>query len=770
MSKIIDEFTHLADDVTGGKMSDALEIAHSVGETAERAVDLAKDSFVGRSLSLSVDTASNVLGKVANNVVQLADTVTGGLAGDVIDTAIDTANDIVTYVSNAGEIIATAVDESVGSLIHLADEAYNDQFGAPIQEWVPEYTKAVFDIYNPRLLTMDRPEEPAPIAYNNVTFSQSDVSVDSSKLDPHLSTFSDEADFMIEQQSVDTRNIVSYLQEGRLRETVLRPTPVPSDYEYNKTLTPKDHYLTKHDPTTGLEVRGEHGEALPNTPTIGIKNPTAFERNYKTNAKTREDHRHYDPMTPGDNTHASFGYQSTSGPVNGYRRFQGSTTPAYTEAEPLRKQIQTVEDGLYKYEKSFNEDGTARSLSPIDPFIRLEQPWIAQYANVFSYNRTKTPVADLEWRKGFRHIFITRPECYILARDGALSEQCNNDEVFYTSWTRIPHILYLLSPSYVTCGDAHKDSPRYKDNFNYLLSNRIMGMSALGTEIDQIQSMVKATNQATVTPGGAVSNDYGNSLSLNFRDTKNLEVYECMRLWMRYIHNIYLGNFASSYNDYATNNTYNFTSYSDDNGYIIDSGNGKIPILKQRHLHPYDRALDYCCTIFDIVTNETGTKILYWCKYIGCYPVSAQPSLNTQNMNEAISGEQTCATRFYYQGKEELTNRALIEFNFNAGVVDEMGNPGSTTIKESLPWLLRENYAVSSGAQHRSTAYIGAAGMFTGRPYIVLGKQADHVTKKAAVYSPYLRFMQLQDIDASRMNADITNDTTTTGRLVAVYN
>ena len=89
MSKIIDEFTHLADDVTDGKMSDALEIAHTVGEAAERAIDLAKDSFIGQSLSLSVDAASNVLGKVANNVVQLVDTATGGLAGDVIDNAID---------------------------------------------------------------------------------------------------------------------------------------------------------------------------------------------------------------------------------------------------------------------------------------------------------------------------------------------------------------------------------------------------------------------------------------------------------------------------------------------------------------------------------------------------------------------------------------------------------------------------------------------------------------------------------------------------------
>jgi hypothetical protein len=54
-------------------------------------------------------------------------------------------------------------------------------------------------------------------------------------------------------------------------------------------------------------------------------------------------------------------------------------------------------------------------------------------------------------------------------------------------------------------------------------------------------------------------------------------------------------------------------------------------------LHPYDRALDYCASLFDIVTNESGTKILYWCKYYGIYPIQATPSGLTNTNNSPLT-------------------------------------------------------------------------------------------------------------------------------------
>lgn len=412
---------------------------------------------------------------------------------------------------------------------------------------------------------------------------------------------------------------------------------------------------------------------------------------------------------------------------DGLRKFEGSHTATYGSGEPRRAYMQT--NGLAAHEKKYypNDDGNERPLSVLDPFYRLRDPEDARQSNLYLYNRTHHLVSDLEWRKGFRHVFITRPECYIMTKEKELCSQCYNDEMFYSSYLRMPYISYLLSPSYITCTD--KNDWRYGDNFNYLLSNRVLGLSVEGTEMDQVTTVQKATSGATVTPGSWVNNDYGNTLNLTFRDTKNLEVYECLRLWMRYIANIYGGSFASAYDpSYPYENTYDVFS---------NGSNSPTDISSIQHLHPYDRALDYCATIFDIVTNESGTKILYWCKYIGVYPRSATPGGLSTSTQDALTAEQSVSSAFYYQGKVECVNKSLVEFNYNAGIVDNMGHVIENNQSFSIPFLLRNNYITD--IKQRNDNYLGPAGMFTGRPYIVLNAEPDRYLKRNRII-PQLRF------------------------------
>ena len=179
-------------------------------------------------------------------------------------------------------------------------------------------------------------------------------------------------------------------------------------------------------------------------------------------------------------------------------------------------------------------------------------------------------------------------------------------------------------------------------------------------------------------------------------------------------------------------------------------GEGKI-------LHPYDRALDYAATLFDIVTNESGTKILYWCKYYGIFPVSATPSLTNSN-NGPITNVKTSAT-FRYMFKVENTNKALLEFNYNAGIVGKTGklNPAGETlasdVQESLPFLLKDEV---------NDKYIGAAGMFTGSPYIVMGPDYQTDLLSASTLTvPYLRFANINNKSVNKeMNQNIINDNT----------
>ena len=760
--------SNLINDVNNTYISPALEIAHDQYESAKNQVVQLTTSLpelydaAAQELSDARDYASDKLSHLVtdaeNEFYYLMDT---NETFNHIYTGIDEG---LTWVSDKGSEIIESGKKYTQDLMHIVEDV-SDQtnINDTIRSFTsPEYERAVFDIYQPKQLQEVQPQVVREDRSKNLfNFDKVDDKTQSN-VDANYS-------IELEQQRMHDNAAISKARraQAKSRKTSQnRLTPVPKDNtkKDGHTLRIKDHYATYRN-ANNAEVLDQYGRPYPNTPRLATKNHIAVENGERF--ATIEDHMHYDrneyASPAGSDNHSKYGYQS-----NGMKKFQGSSTPLYTEQDSVRKDIFGLEDGLYLHEKKF-DDGKARKLSVLDTFFRPDKPWYPQYANYFAYNRTKLPAADLEWRKGFRHIFITRPECYIMSIGGdglALSEQCQNDETFYTSYTRMPHISYLLSPSYIT--NNKEGDPNYKDNFNYLLTNRIMGLSVLGTEIDQVQSVQKSTLGATVMPGGCVSNDFGNQLSLNFRDTKNLEVYECLRLWMRYISNIYCGLFASSFNGYLPENNYNFSGYIGNGEYIADTGVGKIPITKQRHLHPYDRALDYCCTIFDIVTNETGTKVLYWCKYIGAYPISAQlGSLTTSQMNEPIVNEQQCSARFYYQGKEEYTNRSFVEFNFNAGLVDEVGNPGSTQIKESLPFLLREDYTPFSEL-YRNTSYLGASSMWTGRPYIVLGTNTNHVLG-VKTFSPYLRFMKLQDVTANEMNAGITHDRDTTTTLMAMY-
>lgn len=416
-------------------------------------------------------------------------------------------------------------------------------------------------------------------------------------------------------------------------------------------------------------------------------------------------------------TTSSFDGVSSKVPV-----FSGSTT----NPNPLddKNKADILTHGYHEHEKKNNDDEEPR-VSPLLPFTRTE-PDVAQSVNYKCYNRTKLPVADLEWRKGFRHIFITRPECYIMGMDSDskvdLSEQCQYDRDFLSAYHKFPEVLKILSPYYVT---------HDFDNFNYLLSNRVMGLTTNGTAITHDESVQKSIEGITVQPAKLLTSSHGATIDLTFRDTKTLEVYNCLRLWMLYMYKTYKGILAPSYNGYHINNSYNLGS----SAITIQDGN-----MMSYAYHPYDRALDYCASLFDIVTNESGTKILYWCKYYGIYPVSASPQGLSNTNNGPIAQEMTVSSQFKYQYKLEMSEQTFIEFNYNAGLLNYDGSQKYHPA-ESQSWLYYEDTPYHrDDLQRPSKTYMGAAGMFTGTPYIILNQQFSNVDRFHKVNIPMLRF------------------------------
>ena len=343
---------------------------------------------------------------------------------------------------------------------------------------------------------------------------------------------------------------------------------------------------------------------------------------------------------------------------------------------------------------------------PIHPFTRMFADR-AHNAIVTSYNRTKIPIADIEHRKAFRHVFITRPECYLMASGDRPSYQVLNDDDMATCWMRFPHVIRSLSPVYVTSSNF---APKYA-NWNWLLCNRVQGLSTGNNSLELVDSGVKAVRGATVTMGKNMKSNLGGTLQLSFRDTKYMDVYEMIRIWMLYIHKRRMGTFYPSYNGYQQNN-----------GFYPDGVSVKLP-GGYSTLHPYDRALDYTASIYDIVTDETGQRILYWCKYYGVFPIDLSNSMLSNDNNAPLISEAKLTTTFQYQYKQENIFKNLVEFNYNAGICDGVGNMRadvSTTLRKSIPFLYRENGVGGTSETNPAIQnYIGAASMFTGSPYIV---------------------------------------------------
>ena len=161
--------------------------------------------------------------------------------------------------------------------------------------------------------------------------------------------------------------------------------------------------------------------------------------------------------------------------------------------------------------------------------------------------------------------------------------------------------------------------------------------------------------------------------------------------------------------------------------------------------HPYDRAIEFPCTIFDVITNESDTKILNMCAYLGSFPIQLNRPFNSE-ANGAITKMNVSVT-FKYQSKIENKNTAMVLFNYNSGITDSLGRLKMDNLPEAMAFLKQDHEQHLPGSNYLLSEYIGAASMFTGSPYIVLaqtrrnnpiGANGDTVT-----YVPYLKFMPI---------------------------
>lgn len=421
--------------------------------------------------------------------------------------------------------------------------------------------------------------------------------------------------------------------------------------------------------------------------------------------------------------------------------FSGATTNINPDGDETKQKI--IDYGLGNYEEErVKKGGDFRPpLSILHPFTRMldvNNRNDHQISNLTTFNRYHLPVSDLEHRKAFRHVFFTRPECYITYLengDNKLCQQAEYDEDFNTSYARMPYICKLLSPVYVS--GTFGASGITGDNFNYLLSNRCQGLTPSGATLSTQDAVGKSIQGYTITPGMHYEGRQGASISVTFRDTKYLEVYEYIRMWMLYIWKRKYGVFAPSFNGYK---------YA--NGFPEAGKVGK-------YLHPFDRALDYTCSMFDFVNDESDTFPRYWCKYFGMYPVDVQiEGLGNAN-NDALKNEMLVSVTFKYSYKIENTTKSLIEFNYNAGICDNLGQP--TQYANALTHSDQFKYVNTKVKSAFIREYVGPGAGFVGTPYVVLMNVGKDIMKdmvSGTTIAPVLRFAAIDQGNATKHKLD----------------
>ena len=275
------------------------------------------------------------------------------------------------------------------------------------------------------------------------------------------------------------------------------------------------------------------------------------------------------------------------------------------------------------------------------------------------YNRFKVPQPNIELQNAYAHVFFTRPECNVIAVDrtdgryGDLHTQFKKDSLFDLAFKSDPNMVRELSSLYGPNGaSGHK--------FNFLLSNAAKGF-ALNDEEIQSDSYGKTYTGYKISYGkNNVESRTAGNFQITYGDDRDLHIYRLHKLWVEYISGVYRGRY------------------------------------RPRDEYIMNKVIDYSCSVYYIMTDEGGERILFWSKYYGVFPVSIPSSQYSWEADNLLRPTQLTIS-YNYSYKEDYNPFSMTEFNLNAGVSTKAGTNNLIYIPLYDPKLF-----------HTGTTWVGA--------------------------------------------------------------
>lgn len=289
------------------------------------------------------------------------------------------------------------------------------------------------------------------------------------------------------------------------------------------------------------------------------------------------------------------------------------------------------------YSDLYKAEGIEDFLGPLHRSLHIydspkhDKEWYWHQYTTF-YNRFKVATTDDCLMRGFGHLFFTRPDCYLfdMKQTGintkGLAPAIRLKPMFANAFTNMPDVIFELTQKF-TYGLLK--SRGQSSHFMMSLSNKANNFSVNEDYVGTAATGKTYTGFQIVYGKSNVESKANGSFSVEFTDDRSLHIYWVIRLWLEYISGCYRGTIVPSEDD------------------IIN------------------KIIDYCSSLYYIITDETGENIIYWEKYYGIFPSNiSNDSLSWQSGN-TISNPKFNVT-FQYSFRTSMDPTLIAEFNYNA--------------------------------------------------------------------------------------------------------
>lgn len=244
-----------------------------------------------------------------------------------------------------------------------------------------------------------------------------------------------------------------------------------------------------------------------------------------------------------------------------------------------------------------------------------------------NFNRFYSIFPDMEMNADLKtYIFITRPEMNLTSGSNANAivvnyENTNDNRLQYLAAMN-PELLYMLTKDY---SNEHDFIP--------YLQGRAESLQLPDYQIATSDYSVPFYGYKFTYPTVANQSITGGTFDITFREDNDLRVTKLFQFWLYYMDAIIKNK------------------------------------MKPTREHIIDNAYDFMCSVYEIITDPTGERILFWAKYTGCYPTSVPISNLSHNLRSTMDNK--VGITFNYIMVEAMEPRVVTDFNNNSRSVNE---------------------------------------------------------------------------------------------------